>query len=642
MKDLFTVYLPLDGYDQDAKPVAKETHFIVCDGLGGDGNSKHSVSDNVYEKDNSAYLGSRKLSEICDEFFSANYDDFFSNDTLKYTVENLKKKIKSDLDQFLILNPRVDSSAGGEVFPTTLASVVFKENEKNIDAVVIWAGDSRAYVFDLEKGLQQLTKDDVVGEFDACFGKDCRMSNCVSQDQQFTLNYSIYKLNKKSVIFVCSDGCFDFLPSPIHFEFEVMRSLFSGENFSASFEKTFRDINPGDDCTVSGCIFNISKDEMRSFIQYRIYECLNAMKTAIDNSDKKYNESVQENKNEIRRITSENRRLNSEVLLSFQNLIIDTFKNGIEKCLSPEQIVVSNILRQYEPYNMLINNIFQEQLKISEMEKQYDEYNKKYKDLEVLVDSAERKRRMAERKDKFSVNSFPYSTRLFGIRIFPSSNLNVENCEQEHYNAYQRYLCNIEEFEKKLSINRNISDYQYMRSDFVNMMNVLLNSLNELERCDNQLKNANSRLSKEILSEKELKTVIMPNVNKDGIICYENYIDECEYLELSKAYDECKHIKDELEKSGYNTLKEKNTSEYVNDFKNGFFKEHFSKLFEIIKSSVDSEKFIPGLNRLNENNKRLNKLQEELNSGETEKRRVWTEYRINYELFKSCDCRGVV
>ena len=366
------------------------------------------------------------------------------------------------------------------------------------------------------------------------------------------------------------------------------------------------------------------------------------MKTAIDNSDKKYNESVQENKNEIRRITSENRRLNSEVLLSFQNLIIDTFKNGIEKCLSPEQIVVSNILRQYEPYNMLINNIFQEQLKISEMEKQYDEYNKKYKDLEVLVDSAERKRRMAERKDKFSVNSFPYSTRLFGIRIFPSSNLNVENCEQEHYNAYQRYLCNIEEFEKKLSINRNISDYQYMRSDFVNMMNVLLNSLNELERCDNQLKNANSRLSKEILSEKELKTVIMPNVNKDGIICYENYIDECEYLELSKAYDECKHIKDELEKSGYNTLKEKNTSEYVNDFKNGFFKEHFSKLFEIIKSSVDSEKFIPGLNRLNENNKRLNKLQEELNSGETEKRRVWTEYRINYELFKSCDCRGVV
>lgn len=553
-----------------------------------------------------------------------------------------EKKIKSDLDQYLILNPKIDSSTGGEVFPTTLAAVVFKENENNIDAVVIWAGDSRAYVFDLEKGLQQLTKDDVVGEFDACFGKDCRMSNCISQDQEFTLNYSTYKLNKKSVIFVCSDGCFDFLPSPIHFEFEVMRSLFSGENFSASFEKTFRVINPGDDCTLSGCVFNISKDELRNSIQLRIHKCLNAMKTAIDNSDKKYNESVQENKNEIRTLISENRRLNSEVLLNFQNLVIDTFKHDIEKSLSPEQLIVSNLLRQYEPYNLFINNIFQEQLKISEIEKQCAEYDKKYKDLEALVDSAERKRRMAERKEKYSVNSFSYSTRIFGLKIFPGSNLNVEDCEQEYNGAYQRYLRNIEEFENKLSVNRNITDYQYMRSDFANMMNVLLNSLNELESCDNQLKNANSRLSKKILSESELKTVVMPNVNKDGIICYKNYLDEGEYLELSNVYDECKHIKDELEKSGYNTLMKKNIAEYVNDFKNGFLKENFSKLFETIKSSADSEKFIPGLNRLNENDKRLNILQEELNSGETEKRRVWTEYRIDYELFKSCDCRGVV
>ena len=195
----------------------------------------------------------------------------------------------------MLQNPKADVSTGGGVFPTTLASAIFKEVEDGIQTTLIWAGDSRTYIFDLEKGLQQISKDDVIGEFDACFGKDCRMGNCISQDVDFKLNYATFILPKKCVLFVCSDGCFDFMPTPIHFEFEIMRALYSAQNLNESFEKSIRAMNAGDDCTMAGCVFNIEIPEFQAFIQKRI-KYIAQMKNAIDTSDAIYEKYVEKNK----------------------------------------------------------------------------------------------------------------------------------------------------------------------------------------------------------------------------------------------------------------------------------------------------------------------------------------------------------
>ena len=54
--------------DEDAPPKATEQLLIVCDGLGGTGQTKHKIGDQYYT---SAYIGSRCVSDAikkyCDE-----------------------------------------------------------------------------------------------------------------------------------------------------------------------------------------------------------------------------------------------------------------------------------------------------------------------------------------------------------------------------------------------------------------------------------------------------------------------------------------------------------------------------------------------------------------------------------------------
>lgn len=640
MKDYFKAYLPLENYDQDAEPIAQDTHLIICDGLGGDGSSNHFVNGQSTEIKKSAYLGSRKLSEICDAFYSENYDGLLCENTIANLVFNLKYTIKREFDQYLALNPKVDSSTGGGVFPTTLASAVFKELEDGIETTIIWAGDSRVYIFDLEKGLQQISKDDVIGEFDACFGKDCRMGNCVSQDQEFKLNYATYKLPKQCVLFVCSDGCFDFMPSPIHFELEIMRALFSTQNLSESFEKTIRAMKAGDDCTIAGCIFNISTSELQEFIRTRIKEYIAPMRNAIDNSDVEYDRLVEENKLEIRKLNSENRKLNAEVFLQIQNIILDTFRNDIENSQIPNFVLISNVLREYEPYNKLLISISEEQNRIKNNKKKFEEYKIRYQELTGLVDKAERQRRIIDRRNKVQKNPFGHFS--IGSRVFSNNNI-IEELERKRNTAYEDYLLNIKQFEKKLIESKEIKcGFQELNYDFTRLMNSLLHSIHKLERYEQQLNDANEQLAASILSETDLKSIVMPSVKKDGISVYKGYLQGTDYSELLSVYEEYKALENVIETIGPDGFRVKESSEYINNFKNVFLKSHSANLFDIIKTNADTSKQIPSLIYYQENTQKLEELQKGLNSGEIIKRQKWSEYRVNYELFKKSVFSGEV
>ena len=53
------------------------------------------------------------------------------------------------------------------------------------------------------------------------------MNNCISAGNPFRLNYSIFEMNEPEIAFCCSDGCFDYLPSPLHFEWLVLQTILS-------------------------------------------------------------------------------------------------------------------------------------------------------------------------------------------------------------------------------------------------------------------------------------------------------------------------------------------------------------------------------------------------------------------------------
>lgn len=638
MKEFFKVYAPLSGYDQDSEPIANDTHLIVCDGLGGDGSSNHFVNGQTMEIRKSAYLGSRKLSEICNDFYSENYENLLSEESIASCVNSLKDTIKTEFDHYLLQNPKTDVSVGGGVFPTTLVSVVFKELEDGIKATVIWAGDSRAYIFDLNKGLQQINKDDVIGEFDACFGKDCRMSNCVSQNQEFKLNYSIYKLPKSCVLFCCSDGCFDFMPSPIHFEIGIMRALYSAQNLNESFEKSIRAMNAGDDCTMAGCVFNIEIPEFQAFIQKRIRD-IAQMKSAIDNSDAIYEKYVEKNKVEIRNLNLENRKLNSEVFMQIQKLILDTFKNDIENSQIPDYVIVSNVLRSYKPYNELISSVFEERNIVATNIKNSEECKCKYKELVSLVTDAERTKRKTERTK---------TPQIFNIvtSVIPGLNndyTDVERAEKNRDIAYRRYLNNVSNLEDKLKNIKEVrGEYQSIRFSCANLMDELLRSLEHYEKSEDNLNKAQEEHEKNLISEEEVNTSIMPIVIKNGVSIYRSYLDDVKYFQLQHSYEEYKRLADILNSLGPNSLHLKSTSDYVNEFKNNFLKIHSGNMFDIIKNNVASAKFITSLAQYQENEKKLAQFQMELNKGEEIKKEQWNKYRVDYELYKNCIVSGGV
>lgn len=631
MNEFFKVYLPLLNYDQDAEPVAKDTHLIVCDGLGGDGGSNHFVNGQAQDIRKSAYLGSRKLCEICDNYFSQHYDDLLCESTVFGCVSQLKRTIKKELDEHLAVNPKVDSSTGGGIFPTTLASAVFRETEDGIQTIVIWAGDSRVYAFDLEKGLKLLTKDDVIGEFDACFGKDCRMGNCVSQDRDFKLNYATYKLPKKCVLFVCSDGCFDFMPSPIHFEIEIMRALFSRGNYSDSFEKTIRAMNCGDDCTMAGCVFNLSPSELQEFIKVRIKR-VKQFKDAIDSSDVEYDRLVEDNKLQIRNLNTENRKLNEEVFHQIQNLIIDTFRNDIESSQIPSLIPASQALQEYAPYKELTKSIAEQRSKTEDNIIKLNKYKAVYKQLLELVDKAERQKRIFEIKNRKRKKVLD-RRKIYNVSV--SKIDDIEKTENQRNSAQNEYLFNAEKLESKLlESKQGIQNFDELIYDLSQLTDRVFYYLRQLERYERRLENEYNRLSAVVLSEAELRNTVIPLVIKNGVYVYKDFIDEAEYCELLDVYAQYKAIAsavDSIEKDG---LRLKEYSEYVNDFVNVFLKLHSSDLYNIIKSNSETSKMIPSLILYQENVRRLDELQRDMENGEIIKRQKWSEYRVDYELYR--------
>lgn len=276
---------------EDAPPVANVRYSIVCDGLGGAGSTKHKVEEaGVSTMRTSGYLGSRVVANSVSAFYETNYERIArvvlkSNDvvdTLQFLIEELKQRIKDDLSfqmSVLGIDPMLTRNKTLKIFPTTLSSALYIQDGEKSKILAIWAGDSRVYVLSPTKGLQLLSLDDATNA-DTEMKSSSEMNNCISAGNPFRLNYSLLEMEEPGIVFCCSDGCFDYLLSPLHFEWLLLQTILScvpevsvdnlGESFANSVcDSLYQSI--GDDTTMAGIIYKInSTKELKSAFSPRM------------------------------------------------------------------------------------------------------------------------------------------------------------------------------------------------------------------------------------------------------------------------------------------------------------------------------------------------------------------------------------
>jgi hypothetical protein len=120
---------------------------------------------------------------------------------------------------------------------------------------LLWSGDSRAYVFDPASGAHQLTLDDIRDGGDAMrnLREDSVVSNAMSADTDFEVHHRQVELVAPFVVVAATDGCFGYVPTPMHFEHLVLRALRDSsdvDGWSAALQASISEVT-GDDAAMS-------------------------------------------------------------------------------------------------------------------------------------------------------------------------------------------------------------------------------------------------------------------------------------------------------------------------------------------------------------------------------------------------------
>lgn len=200
---------------------ANSAMVAVCDGCGGLGSRTYASTRGNTE----AYLASRMVSGAIYDWFDRNHEQQWSEgNDIRAGLRSCIEKAYSVGSSYIYRDSKIRGSMVRD-FPTTLAMAVAQQVGKTVFLHVIWAGDSRVYMFD-EGGLMQLTRDDVQSE-DAMsnLSDDGALTNVLSLDGNFELHYKCLKLNKPCLVFAATDGCFGYTPSPMEYEYMLLKAI---------------------------------------------------------------------------------------------------------------------------------------------------------------------------------------------------------------------------------------------------------------------------------------------------------------------------------------------------------------------------------------------------------------------------------
>ena len=255
--------------------------LAVFDGAGGAGGASYTNADG--ESGTGAYFASRLGKKTLLDFFEEQLrqsEPFLAHSTPKQLEELFKTNFKAELVK--LQNGAVSKIKSSLIryLPTTMAAIYYekapdvsmenglsawqnvvgifgseKQPSSQLKCNVLWAGDSRCYLLTESSGLQQLTEDDLKTRGDALANliEDSPMSNFISADVDFVLNYRQLAVVSPVILIAATDGCFNFVASPAHFEFLLLNTLHSAENadqWQTGLTEEIEKIT-GDDATMS-------------------------------------------------------------------------------------------------------------------------------------------------------------------------------------------------------------------------------------------------------------------------------------------------------------------------------------------------------------------------------------------------------
>jgi hypothetical protein len=221
------------GQGEDADPILRDGRELglvaVFDGMGGAGGTVYQTSDGPRT---GAYLASRLSRDVVEQRMVALLDPKWNLDGAAAAAD-LQRSVQAALRARLV---ELDAPASGlrsrllRALPTTMALAALQRREPSGDrwaCHVLWAGDSRVYVFQPGPGAQQLTVDDIRDRGDAMANlrEDSVVSNAMSADTEFVVHHRKIELIAPFLVIAATDGCFGYLPSPMHFEHLVLAAL---------------------------------------------------------------------------------------------------------------------------------------------------------------------------------------------------------------------------------------------------------------------------------------------------------------------------------------------------------------------------------------------------------------------------------
>ena len=211
------------GEDSFSHSVSSYRGYIgVFDGCGGIGSKRYEKA----AEHTGAYLASRLAAKIFleKEIEQQGY----------LNREQIHEEIQTDLfEKFQNLKAKLETPSGfrmkgdlQKTLPTTAALMSASCREDGLGVKCLWAGDSRGYVL-TDSGLAQVTKDDIDDSEDAFsnISGDSRLTNMVNADSPFVLHERMLMFKEPCILFVASDGVFNYMPTPMDFENVLLQTL---------------------------------------------------------------------------------------------------------------------------------------------------------------------------------------------------------------------------------------------------------------------------------------------------------------------------------------------------------------------------------------------------------------------------------
>jgi serine/threonine protein phosphatase PrpC len=223
--ELVSIYIEkVVGEGEDSKPLCKilgrSCLIGVFDGLGGSGSVKYHSDGRIHS---GAYFASRLVRKTLSNL------SFYTSGPPIDLVESL---VSDQLIAFDISCGRPRSAFRGRslrVLPTTAAVADVRPIGATSSWCVraFWCGDSRLYILRPADGLQQVTSDHLVSRGDPLqnLDNDSRMTRCVSADKKVEFEDKGIRVDPPAIVLAATDGCFQYLPSPMHFEHLLLSSL---------------------------------------------------------------------------------------------------------------------------------------------------------------------------------------------------------------------------------------------------------------------------------------------------------------------------------------------------------------------------------------------------------------------------------